>query len=123
ILLGGRPEIIVNLIGIRESPLWGVGILNYPTIYLYDMINLSVYSEDDVLDLENILYHSALFATAFESGLVAAAFWGVLLYRTAFVVPLLAGLEETFRAYVAPLVIITIWHILYSPPIPYNRFI
>jgi hypothetical protein len=123
ILLGGRPEIIVNLIGIRESPLLGVGILNYPTIYLYDMINLSVYSEDDVLDLENILYHSALFATAFESGLVAAAFWGVLLYRTAFVVPLLAGLEATFRAYVAPLVIITIWHILYSPPIPYNRFI
>jgi hypothetical protein len=123
ILLGGRPEIVVNLIGIREAPLLGVGIMNYPSIYLYDMINLSVYAQNDVLDSENILYHSVLFGTAFETGLISAAFWAAVLYRAFFVVPLLATIPTNTRIFVMPLIIITVWHILYSPPMPYNRFI
>lgn len=123
ILLGGRPEIIINVSGIRDAPFFGVGILNYPSLYLYEMINLSVYSKDEVLDLDNILYHSALFATAFESGIIAAAIWGFLLYVALIAVPLLKNVATGYRAFVAPLLLITIWHILYSPPIPYNRFV
>lgn len=123
ILLGGRPEIIVNIMGAQDSPFWGVGILNYPSIYVYEMINLAVYSQNEVLQLDNILYHSALFATAFESGVIAAAFWGMLAYRTVFIVPLLCRLTPNVRTFIGPLAIITVWHILYSPPIPYNRFI
>lgn len=123
ILLGGRPEIIVNVSGIKDAPFFGVGVLNYPSIYLYEMINLSVYSKDEVLDLDNILYHSALFATAFESGIIAAAIWGFLLYAALIAVPLLKNVATGYRAFVAPLLLITIWHILYSPPIPYNRFV
>lgn len=123
ILLGGRPEIIVNFSGIRDAPLLGVGIGNYPSIYLYEMLNLSVYSSDDVFDIQNILYHSSLFATAFESGIVAALFWAVLLYRAVFVVPLMSILPAGIRAFVLPLTLISVWNILYSPPIPYNRFV
>lgn len=123
IILGGRPEIIINLSGIRDAPIFGVGILNYPSIYVYEMIRLSVYSEESILDLSNILYHSALFGTAFESGLIAASFWVFILYRTLFAMPLLAGMKIHQRAFIAPLLLMTAWHILYSPPIPYNRFI
>jgi hypothetical protein len=123
IILGGRPEIIVNISGIRDAPIVGVGILNYPSLYVYEMIRLSVYSENSVLDLSNILYHSALFATAFESGLIAASFWAYMLYRTLFALPLLANMKAHYSAFVAPLLLITAWHILYSPPIPYNRFV
>lgn len=123
ILLGGRPEILINLVGIKDSPLFGVGILNYPSIYLYEMINLSVYAREDVLDFENVLYHSVVFATAFESGLIAASFWIYLLYRSAFVIPLLGRMTVGARAFSLPLIIVAIWHLLYSPPIPYNRFV
>ncbi len=123
ILLGGRPEIIVNFSGIRDAPFLGVGIGNYPSIYLYEMINLSVYSSDEVFDIQNILYHSSLFATAFESGIVAALFWAFLLYRAVFVIPLMSIMPIGIRAFVLPLTLISVWNILYSPPIPYNRFI
>ncbi len=123
ILIGGRPEIVVNLIGIRESPLLGVGINNYPAIYLYDMINLRVYSEDSVLDIDNILYHSAIFATAFESGILSATFWVVALYRALFAMPLLRDMPVGQRVCVLPLLLVTAWHLLYSPPISYNRFV
>ena len=123
ILLGGRPEIIVNFSGIRDAPLLGVGIGNYPSVYLYEMLSLSVYSSDDVFDIQNILYHSSLFATAFESGIIAALFWAFLLYRAVFVIPLMSILPVGIRALVLPLTLISVWNILYSPPIPYNRFI
>lgn len=123
ILLGGRPEIIVNLSGIRDAPFFGVGIGNYPSVYLYELISLSVYSSDDVFDIQNILYHSSLFATAFESGLIAALFWAFLLYRAVFVIPLLSILPVGIRAFTLPLTMISVWNILYSPPIPYNRFV
>ncbi len=123
IILGGRPEIIINLSGIWDAPLFGVGILNYPSIYIYEMIRLSVYSENSILDLSNILYHSALFGTAFESGLIASSFWIFMLYRALFAMPLLANMKIHQRAFIAPLLLMTAWHILYSPPIPYNRFV
>jgi len=123
ILLGGRPEIIINISGIKDSPIFGVGIGNYPSIYLYEMANLAVYSADDVFDIQNILYHSSLFATAFESGVIAALFWAFLLYRAVFVIPLLSLLPAGLRSFVLPLTVISVWNILYSPPIPYNRFI
>lgn len=123
ILLGGRPEIIVNLSGIKDSPIFGVGILNYPSIYVYEMINLSIYSQQDIFDQGNILYHSAIFATAFESGVIAASLWIYILYRVVFVVPLISSLSVKERAFVVPLLLISIWHLLYSPPIPYNRFV
>lgn len=123
ILLGGRPEVIVNLAGIRDAPVFGVGILNYPSIYLYEMIQLSVYSQDTVLDIDNILYHSALFGTAFESGTIAALFWVYVLYMALLAVPLLRNMATSQRAFIAPLLLITTWHVLYSPPIPYNRFV
>ncbi|MET3439188.1 hypothetical protein [Sphingomonas sp. 1185] len=123
ILLGGRPEVIINLSGIKDAPFLGVGIINYPSIYLYEMIRLSVYSQDTVLELENVLYHSALFGTAFESGTIAALFWFYMLYMTLLAVPLLKMVSLGQRAFIAPLLLISIWHILYSPPIPYNRFV
>lgn len=123
ILLGGRPEIIINVEGILDSPLLGVGIINYPSLYLYEMLNLHVYAEQTVLAQENVLYHSALFATAFESGLIAAAIWAYLIYIGIFSVPLLRKVEPEQRPLMAPLILISIWHILYSPPIPYNRFL
>ncbi|WP_294327237.1 hypothetical protein [uncultured Sphingomonas sp.] len=123
ILLGGRPEVIVNMSGVRDAPFFGVGILNYPSIYLYEMVRLSVYSQDLILDVDNILYHSALFGTAFESGIIAALFWGYLLYMTLMAVPLLKDASTGQRAFIAPLLLITTWHILYSPPIAYNRFV
>lgn len=122
-LVGGRPEIIVNLIGIGDSPIFGVGIGNYPTIYLYEMIRLSVYSESTVLELDNILYHSAIFATAFESGIPSALFWAMAFYLALFAIPLLRTMPVGQRAYVLPLLLVTGWHLLYSPPISYNRFV
>jgi hypothetical protein len=123
IILGGRPEIIVNISGIRDAPILGVGILNYPSIYVYEMINLSVYSQQDIFDLGNILYHSAIFGTAFESGLIATLFWIFILYIALFSILLLNKIPVGHRSFATPLVLVTIWHILYSPPIPYNRFI
>lgn len=123
ILIGGRPEIIVNLMGIGDSPFTGVGIGNYPSIYLYEMIRLSVYSESSVLELDNVLYHSAIFATAFESGIPSAIFWVMALYRALFAIPLLRTMPVGQRAYVLPLLLVTAWHLLYSPPISYNRFV
>jgi hypothetical protein len=123
ILLGGRPEIIVNLSGIRDAPFFGVGIRDYPSIYLYELINLSVYSEENVLGFDNILYHSAIFGTAFESGIFSAIFWTFGLYITLFSVPLLRTAYYQTRYYVLPLQVITVWHLIYSPPVPYNRFV
>ncbi|RYF14277.1 MAG: hypothetical protein EOO77_14495 [Oxalobacteraceae bacterium] len=123
ILLGGRPEIIVNMSGIKDAPIFGSGILNYPSLYIYEMINLSIYTPDVVLDLSNILYHSAIFATAFESGIFSAMLYAGLLYRALFCIPLLKNLAVAQRAFAMPLVLITVWHLLFSPPIPYNRFV
>ncbi|WP_174298511.1 hypothetical protein [Sphingomonas bacterium] len=123
ILLGGRPEIIVNLLGIGDHPFIGVGIYNYSNEYLYDLISLSVYASDDVLSSGNILYHSALVATAFETGIPSAIVWLYLVYIAIFAVPLLSLEKGITRSFVAPLLLMTAWIILYSPPIPYNRFV
>lgn len=122
ILLGGRPETIINMQGIKDAPVLGVGIENYPSIYIHEMVNLAAYDAESVLSIDGVLYHSALFATAFETGIVSALFWGAMLYITLFAIPLTKALSPSFRAAVMPLLMITVWHILYSPPIPYNRF-
>ncbi len=122
ILLGGRPEIVVNIIAFFDSPLIGHGPISEDAKYLNLLSSIGVYSEDLVFGNPESMYHSMLFATGQEGGVLPIFFWIFIIYKIAFAIPIMISTRRKVSYAATPLFIAGIWHVCFSPLIPYNRW-
>lgn len=126
LLLGGRPEIAINLLAIWDSPLIGHGPIAQTPRYLEAFALLGIYSDSDLylwLENDQMLYHSMLFAAGHEAGIVAMVFWAYLAHRLIFVIPIVATLGRRVSLLVLPIILMALWHVLFSPLNGYSRWI
>lgn len=119
ILLGGRPEILANLVAISESPLVGWGPLAEDLPHQMLLLGLGVYGQD-WLEGDGSLYHSMVFGAGHEAGIPAMFLWLVLLYWC-FKACLLCLSKHRKHKYFLPLLLNAIWNLLFSPLISLNR--
>jgi hypothetical protein len=122
LLLGGRPEVVINLIAISDSPLIGHGPLAQTPKYMDAFTLLGVYDESFINEEDQALYHSMLFTAGHEAGLFAMVFWAYLVYKLTFAVPIVIRLGRRIAAAVVPFVLNAVWHILFSPLNSYARW-
>ena len=121
LLIGGRPEILVSLIAIKDSPLLGHGSWARDRKYVIMLAKLRKYlgyKDTYYIDPKKdflIPTHSYLFGAWVEAGLLGAIFWG-----WALVLAVRAG----FRSFIVndpniPLILFylngLIWRIIFSP--------
>ena len=123
ILLGGRPEIIVNLAAFLDSPLIGHGPLSVRVEYINLLVDIGVYSEDLVYSDPEVLYHSMLFGAAHEGGFPAMLLWLFLTYKIAYAIPLFLATNRAAAFIATPFLVVSLWHIIFSPLIAYNRWL
>lgn len=119
ILLGGRPEILANLVAISESPLVGWGPLAEDLPHQMLLLALGVYDQDWLED-DGSLYHSMVFQSGHEAGIPAMFLWLALLYWC-FKACLICLSRHGKHKYFLPLLITAIWNLLFSPLISLNR--
>jgi hypothetical protein len=122
LLLGGRPDIPINLLAIYDSPLVGHGPLDQTQKYLDAFSLLGIYRDEDVADDDQLLYHSMFFTAGHEAGIFAMALWLFLIYKLAFSITAVISLGRRIAMVVVPLMIHAIWDILFSPLNSYNRW-
>jgi O-antigen ligase len=113
ILLGGRPEILANIIAISESPLYGWGPLVEDFQHQMVLVAMGVYGED-WLEGDGSLYHSMVFEAGHEAGIPAMLLWLALLYWC-LKACLLCLSRHGKNRYFLPLLIAAIWNLLFSP--------
>jgi hypothetical protein len=119
ILLGGRPEILVNLIALAESPLVGWGPLAEDAPHQLLLMSLGVYGQD-WLDNDGSLYHSMVFGAGHEAGFPAMLVWIALLYWCC--KASIVSLSKWGRyKYFLPLLLNAMWNLLFSPLVSLNR--
>jgi O-antigen ligase len=119
ILLGGRPEILANLVAIYESPLVGWGPLAEDLPHQLLLIGLGVYGQDWFED-DGSLYHSMVFEAGHEAGIPAMFLWLAFLYWC-FKACLICLSKHRKHKYFLPLLLNAIWNLLFSPLISLNR--
>jgi O-antigen ligase len=119
ILLGGRPEILANLVAISESPLYGWGPLVEDFQHQMFLVSTGIYGQD-WLEGDGSLYHSMVFESGHEAGIPAMLVWFALLYWCVKAV-ILSLSKEGKEKYFLPLLLAAIWSLLFSPLISLNR--
>jgi hypothetical protein len=119
ILLGGRPEILANLVAMYESPFVGWGPLAEDVPHQLLLVSLGIYGED-WLEGDGSLYHSMIFGAGHEAGVTAPLFWIALLYWC-FKACLMSLSSRRKYKYFLPLWLNAIWNLLLSPLISLNR--
>jgi hypothetical protein len=119
ILLGGRPEILANLVAISESPLVGWGPLAEDLPHQLLLVALGVYGQD-WLDDDGSLYHSMVFQSGHEAGIPAMFLWLAFLYWC-FKACVICLSKHGKHKYFLPLLLTAIWNLLFSPLISLNR--
>ena len=119
LLLGGRPEILVSLKAILDSPLLGHGSWARDRKYVIMLAKLREYLgyKHIYLDPEKdvIPTHSHIFGAWVEAGLLGAIFWGwtwQLIVRAVFCC---CFLNEPFIPIILYYLSALIWSILFSP--------
>lgn len=122
ILLGGRPEVIVNLVAFSDKPLIGHGPLVNDMKYLDFLSMLNVYSDEVIYQNEATLYHSMLFSAAHEAGVFATIFWIFIFYKIVLALPIIISMRKRLAAGAAALLISALWHVLFSPLIYTSRW-
>jgi hypothetical protein len=123
ILLGGRPEIIVNMVAFINHPLLGMGPISTNPEYLNLLGAIGVYSDDIVYGNKESVYHSMLFGAAHEGGILAILMWIYLIYKILYALPTVISRKSRMAMAVVPLLLGGVWNILFSPLIAYNRWI
>jgi O-antigen ligase len=118
-LLGGRPEILANLVAIYESPLVGWGPLAEDLPHQLLLIGLGVYGQDWFED-DGSLYHSMVFEAGHEAGIPAMFLWLAFLYWCSKAC-LVCLSKHRKHKYFLPLLLNAIWNLLFSPLISLNR--
>jgi len=122
LLLGGRPEVMINLLAISDSPFIGHGPLAQTPKYLDAFALLGIYEESYINEDEQVLYHSMLFTAGHEAGIFAAMFWAYLLHKLTFSIPVVIQLGRRIAPAVLPFLFCGIWNILFSPLNSYARW-
>lgn len=122
ILLGGRPEIIVNVTAFLDSPLIGHGPIAEDSQYLNILSVMNVYSDEYLSDNPEKMYHSVLFTSLQEGGMMASLIWIYVIYKMTYAIPIIISLQRKLAFMVVPLLLAGIWHTLFSPLISYNRW-
>jgi O-antigen ligase len=118
-LLGGRPEIYINLVALSESPFVGWGPFAEDRPHQLQLLETGVYGEDWYVNDGN-LYHSMIFGAGHEAGIFAMLLWLAFLYwcLKACIISLA---PEGKERYFLPLLITSIWSLLFSPLISLGR--
>lgn len=123
ILLGGRPEIIVNIVAFINHPLLGMGPISTNPAYLDLLSAIGVYSDNTVYGNKESIYHSMLFTAAHEAGILAILMWIYIIYKMLYALPIVISRRSRMAIAVVPLLLGGVWNVLFSPLIPYNRWI
>lgn len=124
LLIGGRPEILINLLALSESPFIGHGPIAMTPKYLEAFYMLGIYSDPYFfLDNEQAMYHSMLFGAGQEAGVFAMLFWVYLGHRLAFAIPVIVMLGRRVAAVGLPIMLMALWHVPFSPLNSYSRWI
>jgi len=119
IILGGRPEIIVNLIATAQSPLVGWGPLAEDLPHQLMLMDIGVYGQD-WFENDGSLYHSMIFESGHEAGIAAMFLWLTLFYWC-FKASVVCLSKYRKHKYFLPLLLNAIWNLLFSPLISLNR--
>ena len=119
ILLGGRPEIYVNLVALSESPLIGWGPLAEDLYHRKMLLDLGVYNEY-WFQQDSPLYHSMIFGSGHEAGAGAMLLWLLLLYWCIKASIALLTVQNRLR-YFSVLLLASVWSLLFSPLISTGR--
>jgi|GEM_PF-6228990 len=122
ILLGGRPEVIVNILSFFDSPWIGQGPIAARPEDLSMLAAIGVYSDNLIYNNEESMYHSMLFASAQEAGLFATFIWLYVIYKISFAIPVLISTYRRLAFVAVPVLIGGIWNILFSPLIFTSRW-
>jgi O-antigen ligase len=119
ILIGGRPEILANLVAIYESPLVGWGPLAEDLPHQLLLIGLGVYGKDWFED-DGSLYHSMIFGAGHEAGIPAMLVWMAFCYWCLKACVVSLSKNGSYK-YFLPLLLNAIWNLLFSPLISLIR--
>jgi O-antigen ligase len=127
VLVGGRPETLVAIQAIRDSPIIGHG--SYPVDPKYLQLKQDIQYEhgytdsDEPEDIENpvIPTHSHLTMAWVESGILGGICWIYILVLTFRAVLQLGHLRPPFAPLYSFLLVWFLWDILYSPFGSVNR--
>ncbi len=118
IVLGGRPEIIVAVRAIRDSPIVGHGFLPKDPKYIAALnaeLEKSGSQRTRWAPEGQIPTHSHLFGAWVEAGILGAVFWLWALALVGSVLPRLHRLADGRVALVAFLGVWFFWNVLYEP--------
>lgn len=127
VLFGGRPETLVAIQAIRDSPIVGHGSfavdpkyfqLEQEIRYKYDYSNTDQEGEDDS---GSIPTHSHLTLAWVESGLLGGVFWIYIFVLTIRGLWALSGLRNPLAPLLSFYLVDFLWSILYSPMGSVNR--
>ncbi len=119
IIIGGRPEILANLVAISESPLVGWGPLAEDLPHQLLLIGLGVYGKDWFED-DGSLYHSMIFGAGHEAGIPAMLVW-IALFYWCFKACIVSLSRWGRYKYFLPLLLNAMWNLLFSPLISLDR--
>lgn len=122
VLLGGRPEVYVNIIAFLDRPLLGHGPFNDNFHYLQLLASLGTYSQEIIYGDPELLYHSMIFTGLQETGLFSIPFWLLTIYLITMALFLRTSLIRGRSDILLPILLVSVWHVLFSPLIPYNRW-
>ena len=127
VLVGGRPETLVAIQAIRDSPIIGHGSFPFGPKYLQMEADIQYehgYSDSDTPDdvyFQVIPTHSHLTLGWVESGILGGIFWIYVLVLTLRAVFNLSARRPAFAPLYAYLLVSFLWDILYSPFGSINR--
>lgn len=122
LLLGGRPEVAINLIAFSDSPLIGHGPFAQSPEYLNLFRSIGIYGDYVITDDTSVMYHSMLFSAGHEAGIFAMILWAMIFYRITFSIALVFELPAYIKYPALILFLNGFWGVLFSPLIPYNRW-
>ncbi len=121
VLVGGRPETLVAIQAIRDSPIIGHGSFAVDPKYLkmkQDIAFENGYSETDSpeeLEVDTIPTHSHLTMAWVESGILGGVLWIYLLVLTIRGVLVIPFLRPHFAPLYSYMLMNFVWDIIYSP--------
>jgi O-antigen ligase len=127
VLFGGRPETLVALLAIRESPIVGHGSFPYSPKYMQLQQDIQYeygYAETDTapeVEYPVIPTHSHLTMAWVESGILGGVLWIYILVLAIRAILRLAVVRPKFAPLYAYLLVNFMWDILYSPFGSVNR--
>ncbi len=121
LLLGGRPEILVSIQAVKDSPILGHGSWPQDPRYvemLFDIqLERGVYDVDDMSAYETYLIptHSHLMGAWVWAGILGASFWFYIFWLAARATIRVAILRPPLAPVYAYLVVGMFWQIMFSP--------